>query len=169
MGRTADYSKERCSVAATLEVVGDPWTLLILRDAFRGVRRFDQWQESLGVARNVLAARLKSLVAHGVLEKNRYSEHPPRFEYRLTEKGKDLRPVLITLSDWGDRHVYGENGPLHFVHEPCGHKLRPGLICMDCGEPVEPRSLRMVHNPESQTVGEALAEQELADLEAEAS
>ncbi len=169
MGRTADYSKERCSVAATLEVVGDPWTLLILRDAFRGVRRFDQWQESLGVARNVLAARLKTLVAHGVLEKRRYSEHPPRFEYRLTDKGKDLRPVLITLSDWGDRHVYGEKGPLHFLHEPCGHKLRPGLICMDCGEPVEPRSLRMIHNPESQTVGEALAEQELADLEAEAS
>ena len=87
MGRTADYTNERCSVAATLEVVGDPWTLLILRDAFAGVKRFEQWQERLGVARNVLAARLKTLVAHGVMETRRYSERPPRHEYWLTEKG----------------------------------------------------------------------------------
>src|SRR6187549_3505720 len=101
MGRTADYTNERCSVAATLEVVGDPWTLLILRDAFAGVKRFEQWQEGLGVARNVLAARLKSLVEHGVMATRPYSQRPPRNEYVLTAKGRDLSPVLLTLSEWG--------------------------------------------------------------------
>src|SRR5690606_40917797 len=94
MGRTADYSRQSCSIAATLEVIGDPWTLLVIRDAFRGVRRFEQWQERLGVARNVLAARLKTLVAHGVLEPRPYSERPPRHEYALTQRGKDLYGVL---------------------------------------------------------------------------
>ena len=83
MGRTADYSRQSCSIAATLEVIGDPWTLLVIRDAFHGVSRFEQWQERLGVARNVLAARLKSLVQHGVLEPRLYSERPPRNEYVL--------------------------------------------------------------------------------------
>ena len=105
MGRTADYSQQRCAIAATLEVVGDPWTLLILRDAFQGVRRFEQWQERLGVARNVLAARLKSLVGYGVMETRRYSERPPRHEYVLTAKGRDLSNVLLTMAEWGDRHV----------------------------------------------------------------
>src|ERR1700689_4276181 len=110
MGRTADYSQQVCSVAATLEVVGDPWTLLILRDAFAGVRRFEQWQERLGVARNVRAAGLKSLVAYGVMDKRLYSEHPPRHEYVLTAKGRDLYGVLLTMAAWGDRHVYGGAG-----------------------------------------------------------
>src|SRR5271169_5800302 len=117
MGRTANYSKQHCSVAATLSVVGDPWTLLILRDAFYGVRRFDEWQARLGVARNVLAARLKSLVEHGVLEARLYSEHPPRKDYVLTAKGRDLRPVLLALKTWGDRHVYADGQrPLEWVH-----------------------------------------------------
>ena len=100
MGRTADYSRQSCAIAATLEIIGDPWTLLVIRDAFRGVRRFEQWQERLGVARNVLAARLKSLTAHGVLEQRVYSERPLRHEYVLTSKGKDLAAVLLTLRDW---------------------------------------------------------------------
>ena len=120
MGRTADYSQQTCGIAATLEIVGDPWTILILRDAFRGVRRFEQWQERLGVARNVLAARLKTLVAHGVMETRLYSERPPRNEYVLTDKGQDLRPVLLTLADWGNRHVYGGDAPVLFVHDHCG-------------------------------------------------
>ena len=108
MGRTADYSRQSCSIAATLEVIGDPWTLLVIRDAFNGVSRFEQWQERLGVARNVLAARLKTLVQHGVLEPQLYSERPPRNEYVLTAKGKDLYGVLVTLHGWGAKHVYGE-------------------------------------------------------------
>jgi DNA-binding HxlR family transcriptional regulator len=159
MGRTADYSHQVCSVAATLEVVGDPWTLLILRDAFAGVQRFEQWQEQLGVARNVLAARLKSLVGHGVLEKRAYSTHPPRFEYILTPKGRDLFGVLLTMAAWGDRHIYGELGsPAHFVHKACGGRFEPGFICQDCGGEVGPGDLSRAEGDCRATVGEALAE-----------
>lgn len=157
MGRTADYSDQVCSVAAALEVVGDPWTLLILRDAFVGVRRFEQWQERLGVARNVLAARLKSLVGHGVLEKRRYNEHPPRFEYALTAKGRDLYMVLAALVDWGDRHVYGRAGPVRLVHRGCGQAFVPELRCKACGEPVGPNDLAREKGPSGLTVAEALA------------
>jgi DNA-binding HxlR family transcriptional regulator len=155
MGRTADYSKETCSIAATLEVVGDPWTLLILRDAFRGVRRFEQWQEELGVARNVLAARLKSLVEHGVLETKPYSERPPRHEYVLTAKGRALSPVLLTMAAWGDAHVYGdEGGPMRFVHGD--HEFEPKLVCACCGG--TPHGISMeAKDCETPTVGEALA------------
>ena len=156
MGRTADYSQQVCSVAATLEVVGDPWTLLILRDAFAGVRRFEQWQEQLGVARNVLAARLRSLVEHGVLERRLYSERPPRWDYVLTAKGRDLRPVILALKAWGDRHVYGEAaGPLQILHS-CGAELTPKMVCADCGEPIRGRDLTSHRRP-ALTVGEALA------------
>lgn len=161
MGRTADYSHQTCGIAGALEIVGDPWTILILRDAFRGVRRFEQWQERLGVARNVLAARLKTLVAHGVMETRRYSERPPRHEYVLTEKGQDLRAVLLTLAEWGNKHVYGGEAPVYFVHDHCGHQFHPRLVCDDCGEPLIPGDLRHVHRNEgAPTVGEALAEGE---------
>jgi DNA-binding HxlR family transcriptional regulator len=157
MGRTADYSQQVCSVAATLEVVGDPWTLLILRDAFAGVRRFEQWQERLGVARNVLAARLKSLVAHGVLDKRLYSEHPPRHEYVLTAKGRDLWGVLLTMAAWGDQHVYGApGGPVQFTHKACGAAFSPGMVCQACGEVVGSADLSRVEGPSTATVGEAL-------------
>lgn len=156
MGRTADYSKETCSVAAALSVVGDPWTLLILRDAFINVRRFDDWQARLGVARNVLAARLKSLVAHGVMETRLYSERPPRREYVLTQKGRDLLPVLLTLKAWGDRHVYGESGsPVNFEHK-CGAVLTPRLVCDACGEAVKAGDIRPGAVREAPTVGEVM-------------
>src|ERR1700677_1450003 len=142
MGRTANYSNEHCSVAAALQVVGDPWTLLILRDAFYGVRRFDDWQSRLGVARNVLAARLKTLVEHRVLETRIYSDHPPRKDYVLSQKGRDLQPVLLMLKAWGDRPVYGGEGiPLEIAHS-CGPP-RPGrLVCEAWGEPVTGRDLK---------------------------
>ena len=158
MGRTADYSQQSCGIAATLEIVGDPWTLLILRDAFRGTRRFEQWQERLGVARNVLAARLKSLVAHGVLETKPYSERPPRHEYVLTAKGQALRPVLLTMLDWGNHHVYGDNAPVRFIHDHCGHAFTPRLSCEHCGEALIPGDLRHAQiNESAMTVGEAIA------------
>lgn len=158
MGRTADYSDQVCPVAATLEVVGDPWTLLILRDAFAGLRRFEQWQQQLGVARNVLTARLKSLVAHGILEKQPYSQHPPRFEYALTPKGRDLYMVLAAMADWGQRYVYGRAGPVRMVHRGCGRTFTPQLRCEVCGEPVGPHDLIRERGPVALTVGEALAE-----------
>jgi DNA-binding HxlR family transcriptional regulator len=164
MGRTANYSREHCSVAATLSVVGDPWTLLILRDAFYGVQRFDDWQTRLGVARNVLAARLKTLVEHGVLETRLYSDHPPRKDYVLTQKGRDLQPVLLMLKAWGDRHVYAENGPLEISHS-CGAPLHPRLVCGACGEPVSGNDLRSRRRT-APSVGEALGQLSSRDLEA---
>jgi DNA-binding HxlR family transcriptional regulator len=158
MGRTANYSRQTCGIAGTLEIVGDPWTILILRDAFLGVRRFEQWQERLGVARNVLAARLKTLVAHGVMEARPYSTRPPRNEYVLTAKGQDLRGVLLTLADWGNRHVYDGAGPVQFIHDHCGQPFTPRIACQACGEALIPGDLRHVHmNADAPTVGEALA------------
>lgn len=159
MGRTADYRNETCSVAAALSVVGDPWTLLILRDAFSGSKRFEQWQTSLGVARNVLAARLKSLVAHEVFSTRLYSQKPPRKEYVLTAKGRDLMPVLLALSHWGQTHIYepGE-APGQFIHTPCNHTLEPTLTCAHCREEVKLGDLKAMPEPDDvKTVGEALA------------
>jgi DNA-binding HxlR family transcriptional regulator len=100
-----DYAGQDCSIARALEVVGERWTLLIVRDAFLGLRRFDEFQESLGIARNVLASRLARLVEEGILERVRYSERPERFEYRLTPKGRDLHVALAALRQWGDAYL----------------------------------------------------------------
>lgn len=135
MGKTADYSQQECAVAATLQVVGDPWTLLILSDAFNGVRRFEQWCERLGLARNVLAFRLKTLVADGLLERRLYCERPERFEYVLTPKGRDTYPILMAMHEWGNRHVYGRgNEPMRYIHRACGHKFEPVTHCRHCRE-----------------------------------
>ncbi len=107
MGRSANYTKQQCAVAATLDVIGKPWTLLIIRDAFRGVTRFDQWQESLGLARNVLALRLRSLVKQGIFETRLYCTRPNRYEYLLTPKGEELRPIIDHMQVWGERHLSG--------------------------------------------------------------
>ena len=100
-----DYEGQNCSIARALEVVGERWTLLIVRDVFLGLRRFDQLQESLGIARNVLTDRLNRLVEEGVLERVRYSERPERFEYRLTAKGRELTVALTALRQWGDKYL----------------------------------------------------------------
>jgi DNA-binding HxlR family transcriptional regulator len=158
MGRTANYSHESCAVAAALSVVGDPWTLLILRDAFFGVKRFDDWQARLGVARNVLAARLKTLVDHGVMETRLYSAHPPRKDYLLTPRGRDLRPVIMSLKAWGDKHVYGAGAePMDFIHT-CGAVLKPVMVCEACGEPIRGRDITPRARKGATTVGEAMAE-----------
>ncbi len=107
-----------CSVARALSVVGDRWSLLVLRDAFLGIRRFDDFQRDLGTTRHRLADRLKKLVAHGILERVRYQQRPPRFEYRLTEKGRDLYPVIVSLTRWGDRWMAGKAGPpIELIHK----------------------------------------------------
>ena len=100
-----DYDGQDCSIARALEVVGERWTLLIIRDAFLGLRRFDQFQESLGIARNVLTDRLGRLVEEGILRRVRYSERPERYEYRLTRKGGDLAIALTGLRQWGDKYL----------------------------------------------------------------
>jgi DNA-binding HxlR family transcriptional regulator len=157
MGRTADYSSERCSAAATLEVIGDPWTLLIVREAFLGVRRFEQWQTSLGVARNVLAARLKALTAHGVFERETYSTKPLRQEYVLTPKGRDLFPILTAMLAFGDKHLYGEGRePQVYTHVPCGRRFKPEIVCACCKEVARSRDLRIDTAADARTVGEIL-------------
>jgi DNA-binding HxlR family transcriptional regulator len=100
-----DYEGQNCSIARALEIVGERWTLLIVRDAFLGVRRFEQFQESLGIARNILTDRLSRLVEEGILERVRYTERPERFEYRLTPKGRDLQIALAGLRQWGDKYL----------------------------------------------------------------
>jgi DNA-binding HxlR family transcriptional regulator len=140
-----------CSIARTLSVIGDRWTLLVLRDAFLRTRRFEDFQRRLGVTRHLLADRLRKLVEAGILEKVRYQEKPARYEYRLTEKGLDLYPVILALLGWGDRWMAGEAGPpLALVHRSCGHRVRPMLACPECGEPISPRDV----TPE---IGPALA------------
>jgi DNA-binding HxlR family transcriptional regulator len=132
----------RCSVARTLSVVGDRWTLLILRDAFLGVRRFEQLQQSLGATRHVLSDRLAKLVDHGILRRERYQEKPDRYEYRLTEKGLDLQPVMLALVGWGDRWMAGDEGPpVTYVHRDCGREITPAFRCPDCGAAITTRNL----------------------------
>jgi DNA-binding HxlR family transcriptional regulator len=125
-----------CSVARTLDIVGEKWALLAVREVFLGNRRFDEMIRQTGAPRDTLTARLRTLVGAGILERRQYSEHPARFEYYLTEVGKDLYPVILTLRQWGDRHLAGADGPpLVFTHH-CGHPLRARLVCDSCGEPV---------------------------------
>src|ERR1700710_684996 len=112
------FADLNCSVARPLAFLGERWSLLVLRDLFLGRRRFDEFQESLGIATNVLSARLATLAEEGIVDRRRYSEHPERFEYVLTEKGRDLQPVILALVAWGDRYTSGPAGaPLETVHE----------------------------------------------------
>ena len=135
-----------CSVARTLDVIGERWTMLVLRDAFNGVRRFEDFSRSLPIARNVLTARLRTLVAHGVLERTRYQEHPARYEYRLTERGRDLYPVLVGMLQWGDRYLAGAVGPpVDLHHRDCGGPLEAVVVCAGCGERVAPRDARATY------------------------
>jgi DNA-binding HxlR family transcriptional regulator len=132
------YPEQVCSIARALEQVGERWTLLIVRDLFLGVRRFDDLQQDLGIARNVLTARLEKLVAEGIAERRPYSEHPPRHEYRLTEKGLDLWPAIVALLQWGDRHAPNPDGPPTVLeHRGCGGTVGAHLSCERCGAAVE--------------------------------
>ncbi|MBO9531915.1 MAG: helix-turn-helix transcriptional regulator [Solirubrobacteraceae bacterium] len=146
----SDYDGQNCSIARTLEVVGERWSLLVIRDAFLGVRRFDDFQRSLGLSRNVLAARLTRLVELGVLTKVAYSERPARYEYRLTDRGRDLLPVILTLADWGDRHAPNPAGPPRvFLHRDCGgHVDARHMRCEACGADIDsPRQITAPPGP----------------------
>lgn len=135
-------SEENCSLARTMAVVGDRWSLLILRDAFLRVRRFEDFESSLKIARRVLAERLAHLVGQGVLAKLPYQERPVRYEYRLTEKGLALYPALIALVHWGDHYYADENGPpIIHRHRTCGHDFRSVMTCGACGEALDPRDV----------------------------
>jgi DNA-binding HxlR family transcriptional regulator len=134
------YDTQVCSVARALEAIGDRWTMLVVRDAFLGVRRFEDFQRDLDIARNVLADRLGRLVDDGILERRRYQEKPERFEYRLTEKGLDLWPVLVSLMKWGDRHAAPEGPPMLIFHRDCGGEVDERFRCKKCGADVSART-----------------------------
>jgi DNA-binding HxlR family transcriptional regulator len=146
--RRTSFAGMNCSVAGALEILGEWWTMLIVRDAFMGVRRFEDFQRRLGIARNVLTTRLQKLVGAGILERRRYQERPTRFEYRLTDKGLELYPILVSLMQWGDRWAEGGSGPpVVLVHRICGHPSEPHLVCDHCGEPADPRQMQPVAGP----------------------
>jgi DNA-binding HxlR family transcriptional regulator len=145
MKRTS-FARWPCSIARTMDLLGDWWTPLVLREAFYGIRRFDEFQQELGIARNTLADRLRRLVDEGLLEKRLYQSEPRRYDYVLTEKGKDFFGVLAAMSRWGDRWLAGEEGaPITFHHDACGHDSHAEVVCAACGGPMraEGTSMRM--------------------------
>ncbi|HEY6319771.1 MAG TPA: helix-turn-helix domain-containing protein [Acidimicrobiia bacterium] len=143
--RWSEIGTQECSVARALSVVGDRWTLLVLREAFFRTRRFEDFQARTGAPRPVLAERLRSLVDDGVLERRQYSDRPDRFEYRLTEKGVDLYPVLVSLLRWGDRWMSDDDElPITLRHRGCGQIVQPELACPGCGEWVTARDMEAV-------------------------
>lgn len=138
-----DLSQMECSVARTLDVIGDRWSLLILRDAFYGVRRFDDFQTDLGVARNILTERLNRMVEQEIMTKEPYQERPIRFEYRLTEKGRDLLPVMLSMMRWGDKWASDRTlPPVTLTHTSCGHVTQPTSSCSHCGQELHLEDLR---------------------------
>jgi DNA-binding HxlR family transcriptional regulator len=153
-----DYPGQVCSIAKSLEVVGERWSLLIVRDVMNGQRRFDELQKGLGVARNVLATRLQRLLDENILERRPYQRSPERFEYFLTEKGLDLWPALIALLGWGDRHSTGPAGPpMLIVHKECGGAVSDRGVCESCGKVLGARDARALPGPGVATLAGAKA------------
>lgn len=132
-----------CSIARTLDIVGEWWTMLILRDIAYGVRRFGEIEKDLGISANILTDRLEALSGEGLIESRAYRQRPLRHEYHLTEKGAELIPALLALMRWGDRWTWPDgHGPVGVVHEQCDHEVRVEVRCPDCDRKVAPRELR---------------------------
>ncbi|MFD0686070.1 winged helix-turn-helix transcriptional regulator [Actinomadura fibrosa] len=135
--RRTSFATWPCSIARTMDLLGDWWTPLVLREAYYGVRRFDGFQRSLGIARNTLSDRLRRLVEAGLLEKRVYETQPVRHEYLLTESGRDFFGVIAAMNAWGNRHLAGEEGPpVVFQHRPCGHDSTAEVVCSHCRAPL---------------------------------
>ena len=133
----SEVGSQACSVARTLSVIGDRWTPLVLREAFRGATRFEEFLEGVGASRAIVTERLAKLVEDGVLSREPYQDNPPRHTYTLTPKGRDLLPVLLTLQEWGDRWLDdGDGPPFTLVHSACGKRTHARLHCTQCDEPL---------------------------------
>lgn len=153
---------ETCSLARTVAVIGDRWTLLVLRECFLRVRRFEEFQSRLGITRHLLAERLKKLVRLGVLRRIPYQTAPTRHEYILTQKGLDLYPIMMAIVHWGDVHMVDERGrPMLHEHKTCGRVFDPVLVCSECGEPLLAKEVHTHLGP-----GAAAAERPRAAAEA---
>jgi DNA-binding HxlR family transcriptional regulator len=138
-----------CSIARTLDIVGEWWSLLIVRDAFLGVTKFDDFQARLAISRNILTQRLNHLVDNEILQRVPYQAHPPRFEYHLTEKGRDLCHVITALRQWGDRWAAPDGEPLKVRHNNCGHASKAVLVCSHCGDRLELKDVTAFPGPGS--------------------
>lgn len=143
-----ELGNQPCSIARTIAVIGDRWTMMILRDCFNGSKRFDEFQNSLGISRTIVTHRLSLLLEEGVLKKLPYQEKPLRYEYKLTEKGLDLYPILMSMFRWGDKHYAEEAGPpLLFQHTTCGHEFNSVLCCGACGDEITPHDVKVTAGP----------------------
>lgn len=141
-------------MARSLEILGDRWTILILRDAFQGFRRFHDFQKSLGVSKHVLSERLDRLVGEGILARRLYQERPKRYEYRLTEKGRGLWKILLQLTLWGDEHYLPDAGkPRLFLHRGCGGSIDDRFHCDRCGEELDREDLEVALGPALEAAG----------------
>jgi DNA-binding HxlR family transcriptional regulator len=141
-----ELAEQPCSVARTLAVIGDRWTMMILRDCFLGIRRFEAFQTRLGISRSIVADRLRLLAAEGVLRREAYQAHPARFEYRLTDKGLDLYPIIMAIVRFGDTHYAGPEGPpVRHRHKSCDHVFTATMTCSECGEPLHARQVEVVY------------------------
>lgn len=156
--RRTSFATMNCSVAQTLEVVGEWWSMLIVRDAHLGVTRFDDFQARLGISRNILSTRLDRLVRQGVLAREPYQEHPPRYDYRLTDKGSDLWLLLSAMRQWGDRWAAPDGAPVVVEHRGCGHATTVVAICAHCGEPLGPGALHWSPGPGARPGDSAIPE-----------
>lgn len=146
--RRASFEDMNCSIAQSLEIIGEWWTPLILRDAFLGITRFEEFQQRLGIARNILSTRLETLVEHGIMERRLYDDRRGRHEYVLTAKGRALWPVMVTLRQWGDQWLLGAgNEPIVTEHTACGHVTTLHLACDACGETVRSDELKATPGP----------------------
>jgi DNA-binding HxlR family transcriptional regulator len=141
------YEHQVCSIARSLEVIGDRWTLLIVRDALRGVRRFEDFRARLGIAHNVLSDRLNRLTEAGVLGRRQYQSRPDRHEYELTRQGRDLWPVVMSLLLWGDRYLAPDGPPLLVLHRNCGGALTSQFTCGNCGAVMGPADTELAPGP----------------------
>jgi DNA-binding HxlR family transcriptional regulator len=147
MQRT-QFGRMACSIARTLDVIGEPWSPLILRDVFAGIGRFDQIQDDLGISRKVLAERLKWLVDSGILDRREYSASPRRHEYVLTAKGMELCDLLLVMVRWGDRWTAGEAGPpVLYRHHACGQISEADLTCAHCHQPMRASDVDILPGP----------------------
>ncbi len=146
------YADMNCSVARTLDIVGDPWTLLVVRDMLWGFHRFDEIRDRLGIARNTLTDRLALLVDQGVAERVKYQDNPERYEYRLTTKGRALRPVIWSLMEWGDAWSGIEEPPVRLVEGDTGRRIVPMLVDSETGAPLRDVDVRAVHIDEAWNV-----------------
>lgn len=141
--RWIDVADQHCSVARSLAILGDRWTMLVVREAFSGTKRFEEFVAYTGGAPQVVSSRLRRLVDEGILKKVAYSERPRRFDYRLTEKGRDLHPILVAIMNWGDKWLDDGCGPPNQLrHIGCGHVTRPVMVCAECREDVSIATLR---------------------------